>query len=373
MSRSILAFAIGLGVAVAGASAQAADVKIGLIMAMTGPYAFAGEPASKGAQLAAEQLNAEKFLGDDKIVLTSEDNGGDKAQALTLLNRFAHSGSLLVLGPTSTVEVASVAGLANELKIPIFNHTFNMDVLKTGIWPFKITAPPPAIMSGIAQFSVEKLKAKKAAMIFIRENEGYVSQKNAYRDYLKDHGVTIVADESALGADTDFTALSTKLAGMDLDTIFIATPAEIGANMITQLKQAGLPSSVRFVTGTSMASDAFIKAGGKAVEGVYVAADFVPGGINEIGKKFVAAYTKKYGAEPDNWAAVGYSLMQFSAVAIKKASPNPTRETVRAALAGLRNEPTVLGAGSFSFDDGRAPSYGIAVLAIKDGKFVNAN
>ena len=373
MFRAPLGFAVGLGLALASTSLQAAELKVGLIMAMTGPYAFAGEPAAKGAKLAAEELNAAKFFGNDTLVLTSEDNGGDKAQALTLLNRFAHDGSLLVLGPTSTVEVSSVAGLANELKIPIFNHTFNMDVLKTGIWPFKITAPPAAIMSGIADFTVNKLKAKSAAMIFIRENEGYVSQKNSYRDYLKDHGVKIAADESLLGSDTDFTALSTKLAAMDLDTIFIATPAEIGANIIAQLKQAGLKSSVRFVTGTSMASDAFVKAGGKAVEGVFVAADFVPGGINDIGRKFVADYKKKYNGEPDNWAAVGYSLMQLSAVAIKKSQPNPTRDTVRAALAGLRNEPTVLGTGSFSFDEGRAPSYGIAVLAIKDGKFVNAN
>src|SRR3954452_8106434 len=132
MNRPIVGLLLALATSFTSLTPSlAADYKVGLMIAMTGPYAFAGEPAAKGARLAAEVLNAEGFLGQDKIVLTAEDNGGDKAQALTLLNRFAHAGSLLVLGPTSTVEVTSVAGLANELKIPIFNHTFNMEVLKT--------------------------------------------------------------------------------------------------------------------------------------------------------------------------------------------------------------------------------------------------
>jgi branched-chain amino acid transport system substrate-binding protein len=374
MRCSTFALLLGLGATLtAFTPLRAAEYKVGLIMAMTGPYAFAGEPAAKGARLAADVLNAERFLGEDKIVLSAEDNGGDKAQALTLLNRFAHAGSLLVLGPTSTVEVTSVAGLANELKIPIFNHTFNMDVLKTGIWPFKITSSPLTSVTDIAQYTFEKLKAKKVGIVYIRENEGYVAQRNAFKDILTKRGVSVVADESILGSDTDFTALSTKLAGIELDAILVMTPAEIGANIISQAKQAGLKSSVRFIAGNSMASDAFIKAGGMAVEDVIVAADFVPGGINEMGRKFVADYVKKYGSEPDNWAAIGYSLMQLTAVAIKKAQPKPTRETVRAALAGLRNEPTMLGTGSFSFDEGRAPYYGIALLTIKSGKFVAAN
>ncbi len=374
MSKGSVLSALALGaVLVTSAAARAADLTIGLVMAQTGPYAFAGAPAAKGAQLAAEEINASGVLGNDKVVLLSEDNGGDKTQALTLLNRFAlKDHALLVLGPTSTVELSSFAELANSLQIPIFNHTYNQDVLKTGIWPFKITPPPAAIMDGIAQYTADKLSPKRAATITIRENSGYITQTNAFRDDLKARGVSIVSEETVLGSDSDFAAMSTKLAAMNLDTVFIGTPADIGANLILQLRQAGISPSVHFITGTSMASDAFLKAGGKAVEGVYVAADFVPGGMNDVGRAFAAAYQKKFGQEPDNWAAMGYGLMQLTGLALKQAEPQPTRDKVRAALAGLRNVPTVLGRGTFSFDDNRIASYGTAVLIVKDGKFVGA-
>ena len=54
------------------------------------------------------------------------------------------------------------------------------------------------------------------------------------------------------------------------------------------------------------------------------------------------------------------------------ASPNPTREKVRNALAKTKNVPVVAGSGAYSFDDNRLPHYGAAFLVVKGGEFVGA-
>ena len=52
------------------------------------------------------------------------------------------------------------------------------------------------------------------------------------------------------------------------------------------------------------------------------------------------------------------------------AGPNPNREKVREAMAKTDKLPVVIGQGTFTLDSDRIPSFGAAVLTIKDGKFV---
>ncbi len=57
------------------------------------------------------------------------------------------------------------------------------------------------------------------------------------------------------------------------------------------------------------------------------------------------------------------------ASAIRNAGPNPTRESVREAMAKTKDVPVALGGGTYSLDANRIPSYGIRVLQLKGGKY----
>jgi branched-chain amino acid transport system substrate-binding protein len=368
MTRLALATAV---TSAAATPALAQEVKIGVVLSNTGTFAFVGAPVINAVRLAYEELMAANYFGNTKVTLMVEDNRSDRAEAITLINRMAtRDQATIIIGPVSTGEAMAAAPVAVDLKIPLFTTATSPDVLKAGPWIFKSTETAEQFMAPLGTHVVQKAKPKNCFYVFIRDNEGYVRQKNVLRDTIAAGGIKTVGDESILAADSDFTALATKIVSSKADCLYVGTPPEQGANIVLQARQAGMPASTVLVGNTGMGSDRYLKAGGRAVEGTLFPAEFVPTGVNEMGRKFIAAYTKKYNMAPDSWAGVGYSMMLVTANAIKTAGPNPTRDAVRQAMARTNKLPVVIGQGTFTLDADRIPSFGAAVLTIKDGKFV---
>ena len=363
--------AVVVAASAAAGSASAQEVKLGVVLSNTGTFAFVGAPVINAIKLAHEEMVASGYFGATKVTLMIEDNRSDKQEALTLINRMAtRDNAVMIIGPVSTGEAMAAGPMAVELKVPLFTTATAPEVLNAGPWIFKSTETAEQYMTPLGKFVAEHVKPKSCTYVFIRDNEGYVRQKDILRDVMKAGGVAVAGEESILAADSDFTALATKIVAAKADCIYIGTPPEQGANIVLQARQAGMPASTVLVGNTGMASARYVNAGGKLIEGTLLPAEFVPSGINALGKKFIESYTKKYGNPPDSWAAVGYSMMLVAANAIKSAGPNPTREAVRAAMAKTKDLPVVIGQGTFSLDENRIPHFGAAVLKIQNGKWV---
>ena len=348
-SRRLRAWTVmaSLGGLLAATPSLGQEIPVGVPMALTGPYAFVGIAVRNGIVLALEEANERGTLAPARLRIIGEDTASDKGQSITLANRLnAVDKVLIMLGPTSSIEGLAAAPVANDLKMPMFTSAVSGDILKAGPWSYKITASPADIMAEFGRFAADRLKLKKTVYVFNRDNDGLVTQKNVFRDVLKAAGGEVVAEEGILGSDTDFVAI--------------------------QARQAGLSDKVTILAPPSMASQAFIKTGGKAVEGTYLVADYFEGADTPQNKTFVAAFRAKHKAAPDNWAAVGYALGSIAVDVLKIAGPNADRETVRASFGKLGRVPTVLGDGSFEFGPDRAPRYGAAILAVRGGAFVDA-
>ncbi len=353
--------------------ALAQDVKLGVVMSNTGTYAFVGTPVINAVRMAFDEMQASNYFGGTKVTLMVEDNRSNTQEAIALLTRMAtRDNAVMVIGPVATGEAMAAAPVANELKIPIFTTATSPAVLKPGPWVFKVTETPDQYMSLLGDYVAQRRKPKSCFTVTIRDNEGYITQHNAYRDTIKKGSVAIAAEESILSTDTDFTALATKIANTKSDCLFLSTPPEQGANIILQARQAGMAANTLVVGNTGMGSANFVKAGGAGVEGTLFTAESVPTGVNDLAKAFIVNYTKRYNVAPDSWAMVGYSMGLIAGNAIKAAGPNPTREKVREAMLATKNLPVVIGRGTWSIIDPstRIPSFGYAVMKIQGGKFV---
>ena len=365
----------GMLVAVcAAAPALSQEYTVAVEVALTGTYAWVGVPSHEGLLVGLDEVNSSGMLGAGKIKLTVEDTGSEKAQAITLINRFqSRDNVLLVLGPSSSSEGVAIAPVANDLKIPLLTTTAVSDAInKSGIWAFKTPSSPSVIIGEVAKYAADNLRVKSAALVWGRDNDGQVGQKNAAAAYFKSHGVNVVAEESVLTTDTDFLALITKITTQNPDGIFLALTAEQAASFIIQARQGGIDPKVRFIGVPNMGAEQFTTIGGKAVEGSVFVADYFPNLQTPENQRFVAEYKKRYNRLPDNGAALGYTAIMIAAAAIKAAGPQPTREKVRAALAKTKGMKTILGRGEFSYDENRGALYGAVILTVKNGKIVAA-
>jgi len=364
--------ALAAGLALASHAALAADRKIVILQALTGGAAFVGVPASDGMKFAADELNAKNFLGADKITYEVVDSATARAQAMAAVTRYAADPNVLfILGPTTAPEAIPSAGVANDAKIGMKAMTNAVALLSAGPWGF-ISAQPPAItMPQLGDYAIDVAKVKSCATIRFSDNEAYVDLERIFVEHTQKRGMTIVDRSGIKSADSDFSAVATRIVAAKPDCVMLFTLGPSAANLAIQLKQAGLPPSVKLIGQTGLSSPQLVQIGGAAVEGLVFNSDWTPGGNSPEGRAFAANYKAKTGKDADNWAALGYSYMQVVAAAIKAAGPNPTRESVRDALTKTKDVPVVIGTGKYSYVN-RIPNYGSVFLMVKDGKFVPA-
>ena len=373
LHRRTLIAAAALLAASGLAFSQGKEIPVGVFNSLTGTYAFGGVPIQNGMKLALEEANAAGLPGGNKFKVIEGDEAGDKGQAINLVNQFVRRDNvMLILGPTISSVALGAAPVANELKVPILAIGSSPGIIATGPWAFKIQATPVDIMGFLGKLAVESLGVKNIILLHDQSNDGYIGQKNALSEYLTKAGAKVVADEKFVSSESNFLALATKVATTPTDAIFIAAPAEVAANLILQIRQAGLDPKVKFIGPSTFGSASFIKAGGKAVEGTYIVSDYSPANPSPMNQAFVKAYQAKYSMVPDNWAGMGYALGQVAVQAVKNAGPAPDRTKIRDELAKLNKVPMVMGNGTWSVDAARNPSYGGVLLQVKNGTFASA-
>lgn len=354
------------------AAHAADDITVVSIQAMTGPASFAGAVFQQAIQLAVDEANAKGGIHGSKVNVIERDNAGDKGQAINLANQaIGRDRALLVLGPTTTADTLAVAPVFNEKRTPFIGFAGSDAILKAGPWTLKFRQGTDVDGPLLAKHVLEKTPARKVALVFDRTNEALIEFKNVFRDAFKAGGGTVVAEEAVVSSDSNFLPLATKLKAMDVDAVYLTSYAEQSANIVRQLRQAGLPEKVRILGSLAVVSPKFLSVAGKAAEGLIAISDYVPGMERPLNKSFDAAWRARYKSEPDSYAATGYSQAQVVLATLKEAGPNPTREKVRDAYMRLRDVPVVVGSGSWTHTD-RHPRYGALVLVVKDGKFTLA-
>lgn len=363
-----------LGTTTLGASAQ--EILIGVPASLTGTYAFVGTAALKGLQHAVDEINTNKELGAGRsIKLIVADDGSNNNQSITLVNRLVNVDKVMAIaGPSASPTVLAVSPVVNQLQVPMLGIAVSTAVNKAGPWSNRILNSPATLMTALTNYTLDAYKPRTVMTVASRDNDGAAAQSKVARSVM-DGKVTLMAEESALMAETDFSALTTKIATQKPDVVMITMNDAAAANIILQSKQAGVPASVRFVANNAAASASFLRIGGRAVEGVLVGTDAFPEIRSDaLARNFVTNFQKRYNAVPDQWNAVGYTIGRLYGQAIINAKTPLTRQTLLDALVNLKNVPVVLGSGrgNFSFGVDREPGYEPILITIKDGKFTPA-
>lgn len=369
-SFTLMAAASVLGVGVLPRISLAADtIPVGSIEVLTGPVSPYGIAIRDGETLALEEINAAGgVLGGKKIALTVEDSAANKDQAINAARKLIGRDKVVaIIGPTLSAEYFALAPMTNQRKVPVIGTSIT-SIGATDIGPFCFrTSLPEADVIPAALRKAMTRGAKTIALLYANDDLFSKSSYDQMKVAAETAGLKIIDIETFATKDTDFSAQLTKVKGLKPDAIGIAALVEPTAGVLLQARQLGFGAETQFLGGNGANSPRLGEIAGAAADGIMVGSPWFIAKDTPQNKAFIAAFNRKYGKNPDQFAAQAYDTMHLLARAIDKAgAADPLK--IRDALMQVKQDG-VMGPLSFNAKRDPASAEGVLVLEMHAGKF----
>jgi branched-chain amino acid transport system substrate-binding protein len=180
-------------------------------------------------------------------------------------------------------------------------------------------------------------------------------------------GAEVLAMESFVPGDKDFTAILTRLKNLNPDLLYLAAHWTDAALIAVQASELGF--KVNMMGSGILATDGFIQNAGATAECVRASLSFFPGASRPASVKFTEDFEKVYGHLPHSHAALTFDSVMLLAEAVKKGGRD--RAKVRDALAATKDFQGAT--GTFTFDTDRNPVKEGARIQVRNGKWQSAD
>ena len=358
-----LAVATALGVS---AFAQA-DIKIGVAGPMTGANAAFGEQYMKGAQAAADAVNAAGGVNGEKIVLVKGDDACEPKQAVTVAKDLTNQKVAGVVGhfcSSSTIPASEIYDEAGI--IAITPGSTNPAVTERGLSAmFRMCGrdDQQGIVAG--DYIVDVLKGKKVVVLHDKDTYGQ-GLADATKAQLEKRGVKPVLYEGLTRGEKDFSTIVTKIRGAGADVVYFGGLHPEAGPLVRQLREQGL-KDVKFMSDDGIVTDELVTTAGgpQFVDGVLMTFGADPRLLPD--SKTVVDEFRKKGTEPEGYTLYAYASVQTLAAAFNGAKSNSGEK----AAEWLKKNPvkTVMGEKTWDAKGDLKVSDYVVYEWDKDGKY----
>lgn len=340
IQKTLISAALVTAFAASGA-AWAQNVKIAVAGPMTGGAASYGEEMKKGAQMAADDINAAGGINGKKIELVFGDDSCEPKQAVAVASRLVEKDKVsAVVGhfcSSSTMPASDVYAEADMLMItPASTNPKVTDRKLPSI--MRICGRDDQQGFVAANYIVDKLKAKRIAMVHDKDTYGQ-GIVDATKTQLGKRGVKEVLYEGLTRGEKDFNALVTKIKSTNPDLIYFGGLSAEAGTLLRQIREQGLNTVFMSADGAVDASFPTAAGGTVALKGVLITFGDDPR-ENSTGKAVVQKF-RAAGFEPAGYTMYTYIGVQAAAAALKGA--NSTSGAAQAKWLKANPVDTVLG------------------------------
>jgi branched-chain amino acid transport system substrate-binding protein len=345
----------------------AEGIQVGFFGALTGPTATFAQSGRNGVQMAVEELNAAGgVLGGKHIELLVEDDRGEASEAASAVSKLITRDHVVALiGEQASSRTIAAAPIAQSYGVPMISPTStSADVTKKGDYIFRVCFTDPYQGAVLSSFARENLQANTAAQLVDVRNDYSVGLAQAFRESFEKAGGRILAEQNYSEGDSDFSAQLTAIRPLDPDVLVVPGYYTDAGLIARQAKALGIRATL--LGGDGWDSPKLTEIGGDTVEGAYFSNHYSVDDPSPAVQKFVAAYRKKYGANPDSIAALSYDAARLLADAIRRAGSTEGKR-MRDALAETKDFSGV--SGMIKMDADRNPIKPAVVLKVEGGRF----
>src|SRR5438094_5549419 len=221
--RTVISGAAAVGLSTMARAQQPAEVKVGLIVPLSGIYARPGAVMRHGAEMGVEHINAQggiKSLGGAKLKLVVLDSGDTTEKAKNAAQRMVAQETDLVAASGSylssfTLAVTEVTERAN---LPVLTLSYSDLITDRG---FKYVFQTSATAGSQAKQALPQIvklaetasgrRPKTVAIVTDNTGASIASAKSMREGLLAENGLRLVADETFTPPLADATSLVQKI------------------------------------------------------------------------------------------------------------------------------------------------------------------
>ena len=364
-----------LAVSAAASPALAEDaIKVGALLAVTGPAAFLGSPEVKTLQMLVEEANARGGLGGKKVQLVVKDTGGSPEKAISFARQLIEEEKVFaIIGPSTSGETMAVKNLAEEGKTILLSCAA-AEVIVNPVAKHVFNTPQKDRYAVVKIFQhMKKLGVTRIGLLSSNTGFGKAGKEQVER-LAPEYGVQIAVNDVYDKAATDLTAEVTKLKAANVQALVNWSIEPAQAIVIKNARQLGL--AIPIFQSHGFGNIQYAKAAGAAAEGVIfpasrvLVAEAVPASHPQ--KAVLVAYKKayegKYSEPASAFGGYAYDALLLLAHAARAGGADPAR--TRAALEATHGFVGVSGVFNFSPADHNGLGMdAFELLTVKGGAF----
>ncbi|WP_170480498.1 ABC transporter substrate-binding protein [Ruegeria arenilitoris] len=323
------------------------EIVIGSVSDLSGIFAAVGVPATKGANVVFDRVNAEGGVHGRKIRYVVEDNGYQMPRAMQgynkLLNRdkvFAMLQSLgtpmnvagfKLLDPKSIPNVAPLTAARQMLQEPMdnkftsFSTYFDQSRIGVKYLANEFGSQTVCTMYLPTDFGQEILEGSKAGA--------------------EEAGIKFGTETTHKPDETDFVGSLSKLKDEGCDIVTIALGVRQAITVVGTAKKMGL-NDMKFLGTSASFLTVVAQVPGGVTDGFYAAAswlDLWARADEPAPAAFIAEYKAATGEDPVGFSMLGYSAAEMMVMALEAAGPDLTHDSFIAAMEALDYNDELVG------------------------------
>jgi branched-chain amino acid transport system substrate-binding protein len=320
--------------ALAAGSATAQTIKIGLVTALSGQSARAGEAITRGLQVAIDEINAKGGIESGpmrgrKLELVRRDDEATPAKGVIAARELLYKEKVAVLfGGLDTPVSIAIVPIVNEAKVPFMGPwAAGTAITRNGANPnfvFRVSAVDEIVDKAMLQYSQKTFNAKSCGMILVNNPWGESNEKGLTAA-LAAKGMKPAGIEKFDGNDIDVVPQLTRLKSAGADCLFLVGNVGPSAQVVKSLDRMGWKPPV--VSHWGPAGGRFTELAGPSAKDVHFIQTYsFFGKQSPVGEKVLKALMAKYPdikSAGDVTPAVGvanaYDGMMLTALAIQAA------------------------------------------------------
>ncbi len=310
------------------------SVKIGVLLAQTGPFAKLSEEVKFALELYLEQSGNK--LGGREVEVIYEDSEANPQVALRKFRQLVMNQKVdVVIGPESSSVLYALRDEIDKQKVltlgPITaGNEISWEQKTDYFYRFNFSNWQGSNALGV--YSPEHLGKK--AIVVVSDYPGGTEGELGFRKEFEAKGGEVVETFRPALGEKDFAAYLNQMAQLEADFIFSFILGSDAVRFTKQMDEMGLKGKFKLTSPFSFGEEPFMKAAGASSEGLLSAVVYHPWIDNEKNKQFVSAYEEKYGEKPTQQSVAGYDIAQALDMAIEKTN-SVEADDLRAVLDGI--------------------------------------